>query len=49
MVDGALSKGATPILSSQTPNNPYEGVDTINFTPSRVRFLPASTSRTLIN
>ncbi|KAJ7261996.1 putative rhamnogalacturonan acetyl esterase [Mycena rebaudengoi] len=35
MVDGALSKGATPILSSQTPNNPYEGVDTINFTPSR--------------
>jgi len=36
MIDGAISKGATPIISSQTPNNPYEGVDTIvNPVPNR--------------
>ncbi|CAE6510338.1 unnamed protein product [Rhizoctonia solani] len=35
MIDGAKSKGATPIISSQTPNNPFEGVTAINYTPSR--------------
>ncbi|KAG9116351.1 hypothetical protein FRC07_007477, partial [Ceratobasidium sp. 392] len=35
MIDGAKSKGATPIISGQTPNNPFEGVTTINYTPSR--------------
>ncbi|KAH7326792.1 SGNH hydrolase-type esterase domain-containing protein [Rhizoctonia solani] len=35
MIDGAKSKGATPIISSTTPNNPFENVNKINFTPSR--------------
>ncbi|CAE6354268.1 unnamed protein product [Rhizoctonia solani] len=35
MIDGAKSKGATPIISSTTPNNPFEGVTTINYTPGR--------------
>lgn len=36
MIDGAKSKGATPIISSTTPTNPYETSSTINFTPGRV-------------
>ncbi|KAG8756190.1 hypothetical protein FRC12_010643 [Ceratobasidium sp. 428] len=36
MIDGAKSKGATPIISGQTPNNPFEGVTAINYTPTRV-------------
>ncbi|QRV88581.1 carbohydrate esterase family 12 protein [Ceratobasidium sp. AG-Ba] len=35
MIDGAKSKGATPIISGQTPNNPFEGVTKINYTPTR--------------
>ncbi|GAB1518576.1 hypothetical protein RhiTH_001638 [Rhizoctonia solani] len=35
MIDGAKSKGATPIISSTTPNNPFEGVSKINYTPGR--------------
>lgn len=35
MIDGAKSKGATPIISSQTPNNPYENSDTIVNSPPR--------------
>ena len=35
MIDGAKSKGATPIISSQTPNNPYENSTTIVNSPSR--------------
>ncbi|KAH7338653.1 putative rhamnogalacturonan acetyl esterase [Rhizoctonia solani] len=35
MIDGAKSKGATPIISAQTPNNPYENSDTIINSPSR--------------
>ncbi|KEP47544.1 GDSL-like lipase/acylhydrolase [Rhizoctonia solani 123E] len=35
MIDGAKSKGATPIVSAQTPNNPYEKSDTIVNTPPR--------------
>lgn len=42
MIDGAKSKGATPIISSQTPNNPFEGVTTINYTPGRVSYLHPS-------
>ena len=34
MIDGAKSKGATPIISSQTPNNPYEGSTTITNFPT---------------
>lgn len=30
MIDGAKSKGATPIISSQTPDNPYKNRTTIN-------------------
>ena len=29
MIDGAKSKGATPIISSQTPNDPFANSDTI--------------------
>ncbi|CAE6527580.1 unnamed protein product [Rhizoctonia solani] len=36
MIDGAKSKGATPIISAQTPNNPYENSATIINSPSRV-------------
>jgi hypothetical protein len=36
MIDGAKSKGATAIISSTTPNNPFEGVSKINYTPGRV-------------
>ncbi|KAG8741254.1 hypothetical protein FRC10_003134 [Ceratobasidium sp. 414] len=35
MIDGAKSKGATPIISSQTPNNPYENSTTIINSPPR--------------
>lgn len=35
MIDEAVAKGAHPIVSSQTPNNPYENVSTINSTPNR--------------
>jgi rhamnogalacturonan acetylesterase len=35
MIDGAKSKGATPIISSQTPNNPYENSSTIINAPTR--------------
>ncbi|KAG8712740.1 hypothetical protein FRC11_014319 [Ceratobasidium sp. 423] len=35
MIDGAKSKGATPIISAQTPNNPYENSDTIVNSPPR--------------
>ncbi|CAE6423075.1 unnamed protein product [Rhizoctonia solani] len=35
MIDGAKSKGATPIISAQTPNNPYENSDTIINSPPR--------------
>lgn len=35
MVADALAKGATPILSSQTPNNPYENSNTIVWGPPR--------------
>ncbi|KIM23195.1 carbohydrate esterase family 12 protein [Serendipita vermifera MAFF 305830] len=35
MIDEAIAKGAHPIVSSQTPNNPYENVSTINSTPGR--------------
>ncbi|KAG8705308.1 hypothetical protein FRC11_009134 [Ceratobasidium sp. 423] len=35
MIDGAKSKGATPIISAQTPNNPYENSATIINSPSR--------------
>ncbi|KDN33987.1 hypothetical protein RSAG8_12918, partial [Rhizoctonia solani AG-8 WAC10335] len=35
MIDGAKSKGATPIISSTTPNDPFEGVANINYTPGR--------------
>ncbi|CAE6419351.1 unnamed protein product [Rhizoctonia solani] len=35
MIDGAKSKGATPIVSGQTPNNPYENSDTIINSPPR--------------
>ena len=35
MIDGAKSKGATPIISSQTPNNPYENRTTISTTAAR--------------
>ncbi|CEL56297.1 Rhamnogalacturonan acetylesterase OS=Aspergillus aculeatus GN=rha1 PE=1 SV=1 [Rhizoctonia solani AG-1 IB] len=35
MIDGAKSKGATAIISSTTPNNPFEGVSKINYTPGR--------------
>ncbi|CAE6500656.1 unnamed protein product [Rhizoctonia solani] len=35
MIDGAKSKGATPIVSAQTPNNPYENSDTIINSPPR--------------
>jgi hypothetical protein len=38
MIDGAKSKGATPIISSTTPTNPYETSDTVAFTPGRVSF-----------
>ncbi|KAF8596847.1 putative rhamnogalacturonan acetyl esterase [Ceratobasidium sp. AG-I] len=35
MIEGAKSKGASPIISSTTPTNPYETSSTINFTPGR--------------
>ncbi|QRW19967.1 carbohydrate esterase family 12 protein [Rhizoctonia solani] len=35
MIDGAKSKGATVIISAQTPNNPYENRDTISNSPTR--------------
>ncbi|GAB1525682.1 hypothetical protein RhiTH_008845 [Rhizoctonia solani] len=35
MIDGAKSKGATPIVSGQTPNNPYENSATIINSPPR--------------
>ncbi|CAE6460860.1 unnamed protein product [Rhizoctonia solani] len=35
MIDGAKSKGATPIVSAQTPNNPYENSATIVNSPPR--------------
>ncbi|CAE6449025.1 unnamed protein product [Rhizoctonia solani] len=35
MIDGAKSKGATVVISSQTPNNPYENSDTIVNSPPR--------------
>lgn len=34
MIDGAKSKGANPIISSQTPNNPYENSATIIDSPT---------------
>ena len=34
MIDGAKSKGATPIISAQTPTNPYENSNTIVNSPS---------------
>jgi rhamnogalacturonan acetylesterase len=38
MIADAKAKGATPIISSQTPNNPYENSDTIVYSPPR--FVP---------
>jgi rhamnogalacturonan acetylesterase len=38
MIDGAKSKGATPVISSTTPTNPYETSDTVVFTPGRVSY-----------
>ncbi|CAE6454473.1 Rhamnogalacturonan acetylesterase OS=Aspergillus aculeatus GN=rha1 PE=1 SV=1 [Rhizoctonia solani AG-1 IB] len=35
MIDGAKSKGATAIVSGQTPNNPYENSSTIINSPPR--------------
>ncbi|CAE6479165.1 unnamed protein product [Rhizoctonia solani] len=35
MIDGAKAKGAAPIISSQTPSNPYENRDTISNSPTR--------------
>ena len=37
-VDEAKAKGAIPILSGQTPNNPYENVSTIVYGPPRVGY-----------
>jgi len=34
MIDGAKSKGATPIISSQTPINPYANSDTVINAPT---------------
>lgn len=35
MIDQIVAKGATPIISSQTPDDPYEGSTTIIYEPSR--------------
>ncbi|KAF7968870.1 hypothetical protein HWV62_29138 [Athelia sp. TMB] len=35
MVDQIVKKGATPIISSQTPNDPFENSTTITYAPSR--------------
>lgn len=38
MIDDAVAKGATPIISGQTPNDPYEKSSTIINSPARVRY-----------
>ena len=34
MIDGAKSKGATPIISAQTPNDPFANTTTIINAPT---------------